>query len=233
MRHAAVLVIFAGLLPSASALRGPPAAHAAGPRRRVAAEPQLVLAPAPLDASGTARALGLYRQLAESPDSYAALAGVQAGVLACGSDVAAQRMHSLPLNLPHVFAMGTLGCLLSGAFNAVWLRQLEARFPGSGSDAIAAKTSTDYACATLINSAYLLAVPLLAAAFAGGGGEVGLLDGWTTEGFRDVMLLELVTFTPYNLCAFKLVPPNLRPLTSAGLSAASTVVISGVTLGFV
>lgn len=163
------------------------------PPARRAADPQLVLAPVPARDGSVelARAAALYRRVSEG-DSYAALAGLQAGVLACGSDAASQMMHGLPVDLAHVYAMGTLGCFLSGAFNAAWLRQLEARFPGRRPPAIAAKTATDYACAMGINSMFLVLVPLLTAVFASGcAPEAGaLLDGWTPEGFRAAMLLE-------------------------------------------
>ena len=46
------------------------------------------------------------------------------------------------------------------------------------------------------------------------------------------MLIEACTFGPYNLCAFRLVPPRYRPLSAATVSATCTVALSGVTLGF-
>ena len=44
------------------------------------------------------------------------------------------------------------------------------------------------------------------------------------------MMLEACTFTPYNLCAFKLVPPHMRPLAAAAVSATCTIVLSAITL---
>ena len=46
------------------------------------------------------------------------------------------------------------------------------------------------------------------------------------------MLLSLCTFQPYNLLQFSCVPPSLRPLGGACVSAASTVLLSGITLGY-
>ena len=40
------------------------------------------------------------------------------------------------------------------------------------------------------------------------------------------------TFQPYNLLQFSCVPPSLRPLGGACVSAASTVLLSGITLGY-
>ena len=48
---------------------------------------------------------------------------------------------------------------------------------------------------------------------------------------RDIFS-ELCTFAPYNLFAFRLVPPRLRPLGGAAVSATCAVALSGVTLGF-
>ena len=56
--------------------------------------------------------------------------------------------------------------------------------------------------------------------------------GWTQEGFQCAMLLNLCTFQPYNLLQFSCVPPSLRPLGGACVSAASTVLLSGITLGY-
>ena len=39
-------------------------------------------------------------------------------------------------------------------------------------------------------------------------------------------------FIPYNALAFKLVPPQVRPLTHAMVSATFNIAVSAVTLGY-
>jgi len=88
-------------------------------------------------------------------------------------------------------------------------------------------------CATVVNSIYLAFVPVLTAAFSGAPPDVAsAAQGWTDEGFQSAMTLEALTFAPYNLLQFRLIPPPVRPLASASLSAACTIVISSLTLGF-
>ena len=174
----------------------------------------------------------MYRQL--STDFHIEVASVQAGLLGASSDTICQIMHGLPLDVTHVASMGVLAAGLSGAWNAYWLQCLESAVPGSSDRAVLTKTVADYCIAgVLANSAYLVAVPIVTALFAGAPLPEALsLNGWTIEGFRYVMLVELCTFAPYNLCAFKLVPPRLRPLSAATVSATCAIAMSGVTLGF-
>eukprot|EP00966_Prymnesium_polylepis_P243672 5634783-Prymnesium_polylepis.2 len=54
--------------------------------------------------------------------------------------MATQLMESGAANPGHVAAMATVAATMSGAANAVWLRQLEAAFPGTGGREVAAKT---------------------------------------------------------------------------------------------
>jgi len=76
-------------------------------------------------------------------------------------------------------------------------------------------------------------VPILTALFSGASLEAAShAYGWTAADFSSTMRLEALTFAPYNLLQFRLIPPSLRPLASAALSAGCTIVISGLTLGF-
>ena len=208
--------------------RGDRATPARLPSPRVVLLP-MPFPPIPLTAS---RVATVYRQL--STDFHIEVASAQAGLLGASSDSICQVMHGLPLDASHVASMGVLAAALSGAWNAKWLETLENAVPGSSDRAVLTKTVADYCIAgVLANSAYLVAVPIVTALFAGAPlPEALALNGWTVEGFRYVMLVELCTFAPYNLCAFKLVPPRLRPLSAATVSASCAIAMSGVTLGF-
>lgn len=162
------------------------------------------------------------------------VAAAQACVLCGASDVLAQTMHGVPVDVAHVAAMATIATLFSGALVTVWLRHLEQTLPGTDERVVLLKTLADYiCCAPIVNSAYIAFVPALTAAFSGASPEtaVSLLD-WTQEGFQQVMVLEACTFTPYNMLQFKLVQPDLRPLLCSCLSAGCALVYSGMTLGF-
>ena len=188
---------------------------------------------APLPGLPSPQSIGdLYRRAASS--KRIETAALQAGLLGGGSDAISQSLHALPLDSSHVAAMSVLSAVLSGAFNCLWLERLESAIPGPSPRAVLSKTVADYTIAgTLANSAYLVAVPALTALFAGASAADALtMDGWTVDGFRAVMLIELCTFAPYNLFAFRLVPPRMRPLSAAAVSASCTVALSGVTLGF-
>merc|ERR1712046_111730 len=167
-------------------------------------------------------------------DSYVFASGVQAMLLSSVSDAVSQSMHGLSIDAAHCAAMATIAFTLSGALNALWLRFLEERVPGSSMPAIATKTACDYCfCATQFNSAYIALVPVLTALYSGTPPDEAFQSwGWTAAGFKTTMILEASTFSPYNLFAFRVVPPQLRPVSSATLSAACTIVISGLTLGY-
>ena len=176
----------------------------------------------------------LYRSV--SKDYMKEVAGAQSGLLGASSDAICQHMHGLSLDGAHVLSMATLAAILSGVCNAKWLEALEASVPGASARAVVTKTVADFCIAGVIaNSLYLIGVPALTDLY-GGASLVDTLatasSGWTVEGFRAVMLIELCTFGPYNLCAFRLVPPRLRPLSAATVSATCAVALSGVTLGF-
>ena len=194
---------------------------------------QSELAPGSKPALGTV--LQALQRAAAHPDlRHIAGATLQAGGLGASADAASQAMHALPVDFAHVKAMAICAAILSGACNAAWLMTLEASVPGSSTRAVCLKTAADYAIAgTLANSAYIAFVPMLTCLFAGGTFADSLATGgWTPDAFRDVMLLELCTFAPYNLVAFQMVPPKLRPLSAAAVSAFCTIALSSITLGF-
>jgi len=194
-------------------------------------------------------------------EHYLAMAFAQAGVLASCADVATQYMESGSISLPHVAAMAAVASTMSGAANAMWLRQLEAAFPGKGGRAVAVKTLIHaIIIASIINSAYLVGVPLLTRLLADGTLAVhaptwcasvpaslqrmgvleqwchptppGLFSGWSVPEFITLTKLEVAMFIPYNLLAFRHVPPQVRPLTHAMISATFNVAVSAVTLGY-
>ena len=77
---------------------------------------------------------------------------------------------------------------------------------------------------------YLAGVPLLTEAFSSGAVPPGgLLDGWRLDEFVTLTKLEVCMFIPYNALAFNYVPPNVRPLTHALVSATFNVCVSAVT----
>jgi hypothetical protein len=166
-------------------------------------------------------------------------AAAQSLLLAGTADCVSQAIHG-PVELGHVAAMALAASVLSGACNAVWLRTLEEAWPGTGTSAVLRKSLADYlVCAPIVLSGYLVLVPLLTRLF-GGGASLDAVGtslssasfGWTHEGFQSAMLLNLCTFQPYNLLQFSCVPPSLRPLGGACVSAASTVLLSAITLGY-
>lgn len=188
--------------------------------------------PAPL-----ARVADAYLELTRA--HYLEAAVLQCGVLTSCADVATQCMHGLPLaevDASHVAAMATVAASLSGGANAVWLRMLEEAHPGPDMGPVARKTAMHWAGpAAFINAHYLMAVPVLTALYGGGGlpaDATALADGFSAEGFEHLMLIELGMFVPYNLLAFRVVPPRIRPLTAALLSATFTVLVSALTLGY-
>lgn len=162
------------------------------------------------------------------------MAFTQSGLLGATADAVSQQMHGVAMDSSHILAMGILGAFLSGLMNAQWLKLLEEAVPGSDDRAVLTKTAADYCIAgVLANSAFLVTVPILTALLSGVPlAEALATNGWTPESFRAVMLIEACTFGPYNLCAFRLVPPRLRPLSAATVSATCAIALSGITLGF-
>lgn len=192
-------------------------------------------------------------------EHYLPCAFAQAGVLASCADTATQLMQSGVVDPAHVTAMAVVAASMSGAANAVWLRQLEAAFPGKGTREVAAKTLIHaIIIASIINSVYLFGVPLLTQLMSEGTlgsaapawcasvppafqslgviatrcHPAGPLGGWSVDEFVTLTKLEVCMFIPYNTLAFKFVPPQVRPLTHAMISATFNVAVSAVTLGF-
>jgi len=176
-----------------------------------------------------------YRQ--RQKDCYLQMAFLQAGVLASCADLATQTMEVGAVDFGHVAAMATVAAAMSGAANAAWLRQLEGAFPGNGTREVAYKTLIHaLIIASIINSAYLAFVPFLATFVYHDGGAVDpstiLFSGWSLDEFVTLTKLEVLMFIPYNTLAFKFVPPAVRPLTHAAISATFNVAVSAVTLGY-
>jgi len=169
-------------------------------------------------------------------DHYLEMAFLQAGVLASGADIATQNMEAASIDFGHVAAMATVASIMSGFMNAMWLKQLESAFPGTETKEVAYKTLIHAVIiASIINSAYLAFVPLLTAYIYHDGGAVDfsiIFSGWSVDEFITLTKLEILMFIPYNTLAFKFVPPSVRPLTHAAISATFNVAVSAVTLGY-
>ena len=173
-----------------------------------------------------------YQQLVK--DHYVPMACLQAAVLAGGADIATQTLeHAQALDYSHVAAMSTVASTMSGGATAVWLRQLEDKFPGRATDAIVKKTMIHAVIlASIINSAYLAGVPALTDIYSSGLPITEGVEGWTLPEFVTLTKLEVCMFIPYNTLAFSFVPPRVRPLTHAMVSATFNVAVSAVTLGY-
>jgi hypothetical protein len=175
-------------------------------------------------------------------EHYLLMAFLQAGFLASVADVTTQTLEGAsPLDMGHVAAMATVASTMSGVMNAVWLRQLEQAFPGTKTREVATKTLIHaILLASIINSAYLVGVPLFTEYTYNGSGGLSLppMDpsilsgGWTLDEFIILTKLEVMMFIPYNTLAFKFIPPQVRPLTHAAVSAIFNIAISAVTLGY-
>jgi hypothetical protein len=121
--------------------------------------------------------------------------------------------------------MGLLGLLIGGVGTSNWLRFLEVQLPGHGSLGVVVEKAVLDAClwAPVANGLYLVLTPLL--------------EGKRWQEVRDhaaaeigpVMKTELLTFFPYNLLNFSLVPPLLRPFTTGFVSMCFSVYLSLVT----
>lgn len=77
--------------------------------------------------------------------------------------------------------------------------------------------------APLANTAYLVLTPLTE------GESIETVKGILKERFVPVMKTELMTFFPYNLISFSLVPPLVRPFTTGFVSMCFAVFISWIT----
>jgi hypothetical protein len=167
-------------------------------------------------------------------EHYLPMAFFQAAVLAAGADIGTQTLEQVQfIDWSHVTAMSTVASTMSGGANAVWLRQLEDKFPGRATDAIVKKTLIHAVIlASIINSAYLAGVPALTDIYSTGLPVTEGVAGWDLPEFWTLTKLEVCMFIPYNTLAFSFVPPQIRPLTHAMVSATFNVAVSAVTLGY-
>ena len=171
-------------------------------------------------------------------EHYLLMAFVQAGFLGMYQLKCSRMLHHLTLGMSQLWL--SLASLMSGVANAVWLRQLEQAFPGTKTREVATKTLIHaIIIASIINSAYLIGVPVLDEYVYGVNGlslpplDISVLrGGWSLEEFITLTKLEILMFIPYNTLAFKFVPPSIRPLTHAAISATFNVAVSAVTLGY-
>jgi hypothetical protein len=169
-------------------------------------------------------------------DHYLLMAFLQAGVLASSADIATQSMeHAGPLDYTHVQAMAAVASTMSGATNAIWLKKLESKFPGTEFKEVAYKTLIHATIiATIINSAYLIFVPMFTTyGFTPAAFDINvMISDWSWDEFVTLMQLEVLMFIPYNTLAFKYISPSIRPLTHASVSATFNIAVSAVTLGY-
>ena len=86
--------------------------------------------------------------------------------------------------------------------------------------------------ASIINSAYLAGVPALTDIYSSGLPITEGVEGWTVPEFITLTKLEVCMFIPYNTLAFSFVPPRVRPLTHAMVSATVNLAVSAGTLGY-
>ena len=207
----------------------------------------------PTGPSAQQRKIPLLEQFSEgytrlTKEHYLGMAFLQAGVLASIADITTQSLeqHSATggamIDFSHVLAMATVASTMSGVANAIWLRQLESAFPGKETQAVVLKTLIHaIIIASIINSAYLVGVPILSDHIYNG--ESNLISmflqdpnllrgGWTMNEFWILTKLEICMFIPYNTIAFKFIPPSIRPLTHAAVSATFNIAVSAVTLGY-
>lgn len=141
-----------------------------------------------------------------------------------GQPLPADGQHS-GLDLVRTLRMGSLGLLIGGIGTSHWLQFLESKLPGHASPTIVLEKATLDACmwAPVANGAYLVLTPILE------GDDAATIKRKVEEEFMDVMKTELLTFFPYNLVSFSVVPPLLRPFTTGFVSMCFGVYISWVT----
>jgi hypothetical protein len=188
-----------------------------------------------------ARISSWYKSLTKN--HYHAMAFFQAGVIASIADIITQCLEGqcnlASLNYAHIAAMATVASIMGGYMNAVWLKQLEEYMPGTSVEMVAGKTIIHVLIpASIINSAYLLFVPILASNLYGKLNFSKLFNvntilmGWKWDEFVTLTKLEMIMFVPYNILAFKFIPPSVRPLTHAIVGAMFNIGVSAVTLGY-
>lgn len=161
----------------------------------------------------------------DSPVSGDAAAGLAAAQEALLLPADGHRSVGGGIDPMRTLRMGTLGLIIGGIGTSHWLQYLESRIPGHASSAVVLGKATLDACfwAPIANGAYLVLTPLLE------GKDGATVKEKVLDEFEDVMKTELLTFFPYNLVSFSVVPPLLRPFTTGFVSMCFGVYISWVT----
>lgn len=118
--------------------------------------------------------------------------------------------------------MALLGLLIGGVGTSHWLAFLEAQLPGHGSAAVVVEKALLDACvwAPVANTAYLVLTPVLE------GQGLAEVQALLSNQFAPVMRTELMTFFPYNLVSFSVIPPLFRPFTTGFVSMCFALYIS-------
>ena len=161
--------------------------------------------------------------------------------------------EKLPLNLGRTLQMGMLGTLIGGFGTATWLRWLESHVTvadvpqwirgvlatiapeqlgqlnsiSATDDLLVLVKATLDSCvwAPIENTLFLVLTPLLE------GASFEEVSSLLNDNFLPVMQTELGAFFPYNLLAFSLIPPLLRPFSTGLASMCFSVYISLTTHG--
>lgn len=151
---------------------------------------------------------------------------VAAAALRGGADVVGHLMlpgHVEAQVATHGAAMALAAFVISGYGTATWQRTLEAASEGDShtwgkdQDAVFKATADYIVWAPIANTGYLLAIPLL----TGQGVDVAMQT--MCAGFVSVSLLELAIIAPYNLCAYRFIPLDMRVPAQSTLAAAFTI----------
>mmetsp|Transcript_18754 Transcript_18754/g.60915 ORF Transcript_18754/g.60915 Transcript_18754/m.60915 type:complete len:204 (-) Transcript_18754:133-744(-) len=151
------------------------------------------------------------RGLRFAREQYLPLACFQMALVRGTADIVCQSHQLLPLNTAHVVAMAASGAVISGAGGALWLRHLERRLgPCRGPRNVLLKSGADFTCwAPTVITLNLLCVSLMTGH--------SLEDSFETAQIHlpQLLLLEALIFTPYNLCQFTHIPAEMRPSVKA------------------
>jgi len=123
--------------------------------------------------------------------------------------------------------LACLGGLINGLGASTWLRALEHALPGGAHPTmgvVSEKAALD-AClwAPVSNAGYLLLAPLLE------GKPLEDAAPVAKDKFASVMRVEWLTFLPYNLIAFSVIPPMARPVGTGLMAMGFGVYMSFVT----
>ncbi len=162
---------------------------------------------------------------------YFETTALQAFVLVSVGDIGAQAIENQhaegapPIDLKRTMRMGTLGLFIAGVGTARWLQFLEQNVPANGSaQAVMEKACLDATIwAPIANTLYLVLTPLLE------GVKPEAVASDVKAKFVPVMRAEVMTYFPYNLISFSLIPPLLRPFTTGFVSMCFAIYISWIT----